>query len=92
MFKARTRSVTGKSITHQINDIEKQVNDRARAAAPQVILPALYLVLSSLEKKFLYVFSVDKELSVVERGREKVFVGERSNSTVKHTGVFFKGE
>ena len=30
MFKARTRSVTGKSITH---DIEKQVNDRARAAA-----------------------------------------------------------
>lgn len=33
MFKARTRSVTGKSITHQINDIEKQVNDRARAAA-----------------------------------------------------------
>lgn len=33
MFKARTRSVTGKSITHQINDREKQVNDRARAAA-----------------------------------------------------------
>lgn len=32
MFKARTRSVTGKSNTHQINDIEKQVNDRARAA------------------------------------------------------------
>lgn len=33
MFKARTRSVTDKSITHQFNDIEKQVNDRARAAA-----------------------------------------------------------
>ena len=33
MFKARTRSVTDKSITHQFNDIEKQANDRARAAA-----------------------------------------------------------
>lgn len=70
MFKARTRSVTGKSITHQINDMEKQVNDRAR-----VILPAIYLVLSSLEKKFLYVFSVDKELSVVETWEGKSVCG-----------------
>ena len=45
-------------------------------------------------KKFLYVFSVDKELSVVETWEGKVFVGgsEGSNSTVKYTGVFFKDE
>lgn len=42
---------------------------------PQVILPAIYLVLSSLEKKFLYVFSVDKELSVVETWEGKSVCG-----------------
>lgn len=42
---------------------------------PQVILPAIYFVLSSLEKKFLYVFSVDKELSVVETWEGKSVCG-----------------
>lgn len=43
---------------------------------PQVILPAIYFaLLSSLEKKFLYVFSVDKELSVVETWEGKSVCG-----------------
>ena len=42
---------------------------------PQVILPAIYLVLSSLEKKFLYVFLVDKELSAVETWEGKSVCG-----------------
>lgn len=73
--------------------MEKQVNDRARAAAGHGSSSNLFGAFFAW-KKFLYVFSVDKELSLVETWKGKSVCGgsEGSNSTVKHTGVFFKDE